>query len=207
SYADTPVLPVINGEPAYEMLNDSLPTEWTRRMFWLCMMNGACGHTYGANGIWQCNRRDTPHGASPTGGDYGHIPWDESMNLPGSEQMGFGKKLLESFSWEDFQPHPEWAAFTGGAAAENGADAADPDDIYGPQSAGIPGMVRMIYVPESRSVQALGLNAKAAYSAFVFDPVTGVRTPAPEVRPDGDGSWTCPPPAGHDHDWVLVLEG
>ena len=34
-----------------------LPTEWTRAMFWLCMINGAAGHTYGANGIWQCNRR------------------------------------------------------------------------------------------------------------------------------------------------------
>jgi hypothetical protein len=35
SYADTPVMPVINGEASYEMLGDSLPTEWTRRMFWL----------------------------------------------------------------------------------------------------------------------------------------------------------------------------
>ena len=35
-------------------------------MFWLCMMNGAAGHTYGANGIWQCNRKGQPHGASPT---------------------------------------------------------------------------------------------------------------------------------------------
>ena len=23
-----------------------------------CMLSGACGHTYGANGIWQVNRSD-----------------------------------------------------------------------------------------------------------------------------------------------------
>ena len=65
SYADKPMMPVINGEAAYEMLSDSLPTQWTRQMFWLCMTNGAAGHTYGANGIWQCNRPGEPHGPSP----------------------------------------------------------------------------------------------------------------------------------------------
>ena len=104
-------MPVIDGEASYEMLNDSLPTEWTRRMFWLCLMNGAAGHTYGANGIWQCNRADEPHGASPHGGNYGRIPWNEAMNLPGSRQVGFGKKLLEQYPWQEFKPHPEWVAF------------------------------------------------------------------------------------------------
>ena len=111
SYADAPIMPVIDGEASYEMLNDSLPTEWTRRMFWLCLMNGAAGHTYGANGIWQCNRRGQPHGASPHGGSYGKIPWNEAMNLPGSRQVGLGKKLLEQYAWQEFKPHPEWVAY------------------------------------------------------------------------------------------------
>jgi hypothetical protein len=116
SYADRPTMPVIDGEAAYEMLSDSLPTQWTRQMFWLCMTNGAAGHTYGANGIWQCNRRGEPHGKSPHGGDYGHIPWDDAMNLPGSRQLGLGKKLFEKFEWQKFTPHPEWATYaeTGG---------------------------------------------------------------------------------------------
>ncbi|MBP7143448.1 MAG: DUF4038 domain-containing protein, partial [Opitutaceae bacterium] len=115
SYADTPILPVINGEPAYEMLSDTLPTEWSRQMFWLCMMNGAAGHTYGANGIWQVNRKGKPHGPSPnqpagsTG--YGVIAWDEAMRLPGSSQMSYGRRLFERYRWQDFQPHPEWAEF------------------------------------------------------------------------------------------------
>ncbi len=117
SYADKPIMPVIDGEAAYEMLSDSLPTKWTRQMFWLCMTNGAAGHTYGANGIWQCNRRGQPHGASPHGGNYGKIPWDEAMNLPGSRQLGWGKQLFERYAWQKFVPHPEWASY----AASDGA--------------------------------------------------------------------------------------
>ncbi|MGB7158723.1 MAG: DUF4038 domain-containing protein [Tepidisphaeraceae bacterium] len=114
SYVDNPVMPVINGEAAYEMLGDSLPTEWTVRMFWLCMMNGAAGHTYGANGIWQVNRKGQPHGPSPHHAPgsvgYGAIPWDEAMNLPGSGQIARGAKLFQRFPWQKFQPHAEWAA-------------------------------------------------------------------------------------------------
>ena len=108
SYAATPTMPVIDGEAAYEMLGDSLPTRWTRQMFWLCMTNGAAGHTYGANGIWQCNRPGDPHGPSPqhaagsTG--YGTTPWNEAMQLPGSTQVGLGKKLFEQFEWWKFRP-------------------------------------------------------------------------------------------------------
>ncbi|MCP5522459.1 MAG: DUF4038 domain-containing protein [Verrucomicrobiales bacterium] len=114
SRAATPVMPVINGEASYEMLGDSLPTEWTRRMFWLCLMNGAAGHTYGANGIWQLNRRGQPHGPSPTAGSpptgYGVIPWDDAMHLPGSEQVGFGASLFRQYPWWRFEPHPEWVS-------------------------------------------------------------------------------------------------
>jgi Protein of unknown function (DUF4038)/Domain of unknown function (DUF5060) len=111
SYADKPMMPVINGEASFEMLNDSLPTEWTRRMFWVCLMNGAAGHTYGANGLWQVNRPGDPHGASPHGGNYGKITWEDAMNLPGSRQVGLAKRLFTEFPWQKFEPHPEWVSF------------------------------------------------------------------------------------------------
>jgi len=112
SRAALPVMPVIDGEASYEMLGDSLPTKWTRRMFWLCLLNGTAGHTYGANGIWQNNRPGDPHGKSPHGGTYGQISWHDAMQLPGSGQLGFAKKLFERYAWQRFEPHPEWAACT-----------------------------------------------------------------------------------------------
>jgi hypothetical protein len=372
SYADNPVLPVINGEASYEMLGDKLPTEWTRQMFWLCMMNGAAGHTYGANGIWQCNRRGEPHGPSPTAGSpptgYGVIPWDDAMNLPGSGQMGLGKKLLQQYAWQNFQPNPQWARYASHSAltldgcqwiwfsegdptrdapaakrffrrtftlpqgkvvksahlrisaddrftaslngktvgsssvgaetwkiarqfddcglllkpganvlavmAENlpagGAnpagliarlgirfsdgdsmnvvsnpdwrsaksevaawDAPDFDDAawlpamtvakygdppwgridadqdndpFGPQSTGIPGGVRVIYVPKNEAIEVHDLRPEVGYSGHYFDPVTGATAALPPVRSDQAGVWICQPPAGEDHDWVLILE-
>jgi hypothetical protein len=114
-YADRPTMPVINGEAAYEMLSDSLPTAWTRAMFWLCMVNGAKGHTYGANGIWQCNRKGLPHGPSPTAGSppngYGVIAWDDAMVLPGSTQLALGKRFFESLPWTELVPMPGSAAW------------------------------------------------------------------------------------------------
>jgi hypothetical protein len=351
SYTLDPTMPVIDGEASYEMLGDSLPTEWTRRMFWVCLMNGAAGHTYGANGIWQCNRPGEPHGKSPHGGSYGNIPWNEAMRLPGSQQVGFGKKLLEQFAWQGFRPHPEWAAFElsllrkaawiwypegnpavnapagarcfartfvlpagnavvrarmnisvddqflarlngtvlgGGdswrvvrefdgigrllhagtnvlsvSATNQVASGANPagliagleiqladgqlvqvasdsewscansdqpdawtnaiiaaqygggpwgdleagtDDATGPQSSGIPGVVRVIYVPRAAPVELFHLGARSAYLARWFDPVTGLTSPLGEIRGDENGRWRCEPPAGLEHDWVLILE-
>ena len=364
AYAAEPVMPVIDGEASYEMLNDSLPTEWTRRMFWLCVMNGAAGHTYGANGIWQCNRRDQPHGASPQGGSYGNIPWHEAMRLPGSQQVGFGKKLLEQYPWQRCEPHPEWVAFAraaelsfagcrwvwfpegspaldapvgqrfcrrtfvlpagktvveaklrvavddwfaarlnGGSLgvgddwktaqqfnelarllkpgtnvlaivvenkpanlpanpagliaclevrfadgatlrlasdtswrwAKRAADGWDTvgfddaawenaravgsygdapwgqisrpnDEANGPQATGIPGVVRLIYVPEAEPIAVRSLDPRTAYAATYFDPVTGTKSRPGKVQPDASGLWLCPPPVGSSHDWVLILE-
>jgi hypothetical protein len=371
SYADKPLLPVINAEASYEMLvtpKETIPTEWTRKMFWLCMMNGAAGHTYGANGIWQCNRKGQPHGPSPNAGSpvegYGIIPWEEAMALPGSEQVGLGKKFLEQFQWQNFSPHPEWAEFVvksalsfdgckwiwfpegspasnapaaqrffrytlllpdkaiktaqlrvtaddqftaslnnkvlGSAAnwkfgrqfndlsailqpgsnvlavmAENKAtpkanpnpagllarleilfadgeslhlktdetwrsatnnptdwaslefddtswsnalvlgsagdnpwgkfDPLSNDDVYAPQSIGDSDLNRITYVPEPDAIAIRGLAAYSAHSACVFDPVTGKTSAESSFTADGEGRWTCPPPIGCDHDWVLVI--
>jgi hypothetical protein len=198
SYADKPVMPVINGEASYEMLGDKIPAQWPRAMFWICMMNGAAGHTYGANGIWQCNRREQPHGPSPHGGSYGKIAWDEAMHLPGSRQVALGKSLLERYAWHQFTPHPEWASFT--------SEAANQSDLEGPQAAGIPNKVRIIWVPLSEPIVVRHLDPGSLWSAQYFDPVTGERKDSGEARANENGLWRCMPPDGNNHDWVVILE-
>ncbi|MDB5354429.1 MAG: alpha-L-rhamnosidase family protein [Phycisphaerales bacterium] len=117
AFAVMPPIPVINGECSYEQLLGRIPADYPRMFFWIMMAHGAAGHTYGANGIWQVNQPGKPYGNSPHGGNYGTIPWTDSMNLPGSRQVGLGKKLLESYPWQRFSPHFEWATWsdTGGA--------------------------------------------------------------------------------------------
>jgi hypothetical protein len=191
SFAASPRMPVINGEAAYEMLFDSLPTRWTRTMCWLCLMNGAAGHTYGANGIWQCNRREQPHGASPTGRSWGEIPWDDAMKLPGSSQMAEGKRFLETFDWTRLEPHPEWACY------EDGSE--------GVQAAGVGG-VRLVYAVDPLPVVVKGLEPGHSYSAQYQDPAFEAFYPDPVVEVDRSGNWICPPPPGAEEDWLLVVK-
>ncbi len=198
SYADQPVMPVIDGEAAYEMLNDSLPTQWTRAMFWLSMTNGAAGHTYGANGIWQCNRPGEPHGPSPfsTGGvGYGVIPWNEAMNLPGSTQVALGKKLFERFAWQEFSPHADWAVYADDQPAK-----------FGPFATGKAGEARIVYALESRPVKLLQLEAGVKYVVESFDPTTGM---AKAIRSAGGNQQdiiVSKPSYIKSDDWVILLE-
>ncbi len=196
-----PAVPVIDGEPSYENLNGQIPAEVCRTLFWVCMTSGAAGHTYGANGIWQVNRREQPYGPSPGGHNWGTMPWSDAMKLPGSAQVAFGKKLLTQYEWWRFQPHAEWAAF-----ADAPSLALDGRQFVGPLATGIPGAVRVIYVPKRATISVRDLGPHAAYRAVYFDPVTGKKSELSEVRADAAGAWTCPPPGECEHDWVIVLE-
>jgi hypothetical protein len=200
SYAADPRMPVIDGEASYEMLGDSLPTQWTRAMFWLCMTNGAAGHTYGANGIWQCNRKGQPHGPSPHhkgGNGYGILPWDEAMNLPGARQIGAGKAWLEKFPWWRFEPHPEWIAWDAGAA--------QPAPVVPPYATGLADGPRLFYLLDPRPVVVRSLQPNQTFQVTHFDPVEGKELDGGKITSDDKGEVHLPAPS-HGHDDVILLQ-
>lgn len=173
-------------------------------MFWVCVLSGARGHTYGANGIWQVNTREAPYGPSPHGMAWGHTPWQEAASLPGSRQVGLAKRLLARYEWWCFEPHPEWI---------------EPhwseQDFFGGYAAGIPGQVRVIYLPVCAwgGAKVKGLEPGIAYRALLFNPANGEETDVGQVVPDIEGDWELL--TGADgvrrplpiyQDWVLVLE-
>jgi hypothetical protein len=88
-----------------------------------------------------------------------------------------------------------------------GAIAEPNKEFFGPQSAGIPGLVRILYVPQPLAIRVCLLGGKAAYRAAYFDPIKGTKIEIGEITADLAGDWNCSPPAGLDHDWVLILEG
>ena len=75
-----------------------------------------------------------------------------------------------------------------------------------PYAAGVPGVVRIVYMPRALPVVVRKLEPDTHYIASSFDPITGQRDEIGPARPDADGSWTAAPPAGTDGDWVLLLE-
>ena len=173
------------------------------------MLSGAAGHTYGANGIWQLNRRDQPYGKSPHGGTYGPIPWDDAMRLSGSRQIGLGKQFLERYQWQRLEPHPEWAEWataTATAPEPKPNQTAARNEFEVPYTAVIPGELRITYAPLPRPVKILSIEPGRAYTAAVFNPVTGDLKEIGEVHADPSGTWTAQPPAGLGSDWVLVLK-
>lgn len=194
--AITPPMPVLSGETAYEGHMQNNLQDIQRHVFWMLMLSGAAGHTYGAAGVWHASVEGDP-GITPV---YDLTTWQEGMNYPGSTQLGLGKRLLEEYPWSHFVPHPEWV--------EPGSFAA-----------GIPGEVRFIYQPRRGTYAWAGpivknLEHDVPYHAFYFNPTNGkryelgtVKREAKEPAQVAAGSDEFRAPAlPSPQDWVFVLE-
>ena len=193
--AQQPAMPVINSEVCYEGIMESCREEVVRMMFWASILSGACGHTYGANGIWQFNRAEARYGPSPHGYSWGDRPWDDAMMLPGSAQLGRAKRLLERRQWWRIEPHPEWVE-----------PRWSEENFALPYAAGIPGELRLVYlfgVTPAPTIRELEPGAR--YRAFLWDPSTGAEHDLGIAEGDIDGSWPVPQIEVR-RDWLLVLE-
>ncbi|NLE99718.1 MAG: DUF4038 domain-containing protein, partial [Anaerolineales bacterium] len=196
-----PRRPCYIGETHYEGISESCREEMQRFVFWSCMLSGAMGHTYGANGIWQVNSREAPFGPSPHGSAWGNLPWEDAYRLPGSEQLGISKRLLEQFPWWRLESHPEWVE------PHN-----TPEDRLAPYAAGVPGEWRLVYLPPMSSRLArqgqlalAALEPGRSYRTRLFDPKTGDSRDLGTVSGDAEGRWRVPTlPVFQD--FVLILE-
>ena len=197
-YQRTPTMPVINGEVNYEGIMGGCYDNVQRACFWICMLSGAAGHTYGANGIWQVNEPGKPYGASSHDTNWGSRPWNDAMDLPGSGHVGIGKSILEAYPWWNFTPHQEWVQ-----------PAADEENPWHNYAAGIPGQVRVIYVPRpvfwGQFIWISELETGIRYEAKLVNPSTGEPTPLGAVAPDADGKWPLPI-LPEMRDWLVILE-
>ena len=203
AYEAPPKMPVIAGESSYDGLDfhdwggGVLSSDASRQMFWTGLMqNGAAGGTYGANGVWQVNRRGMPYGPSPHGRSWGSIPWDEAMRRPGSTQVGIAKKFFAQFPWSRLEPRPAAAAWSDGQPAGDGIQ---------PWAVGAADELLIVYVPRPRAITVRQLPRDADYTASLFDPFTGQSSSLNKIKTDGHGDWDCPPPA-YKHDWVVIME-
>jgi len=190
----SPARPVLCGEACYEGHMQTNFQYIQRHMFWRFVLSGAAGHTYGAAGIWQASVEGDP-GITPV---YDLTTWREGMNYPGSTQLGLGKKLLMTYPWSRFESHPEWV--------EAGCFAA-----------GIPGEVRIIYLPRRDIYNWSGpavknLDPGVNWHVTYFDPATGrtfdqgmIKASAgagDEAAKAVDFKKNVPSP----QDWVLMFE-
>ncbi|HHY83525.1 MAG TPA: DUF4038 domain-containing protein [Clostridiales bacterium] len=194
-----PTLPVVNGEVLYEGTFESCSAEIQRFVFWSAMLSGAAGHTYGANGLWQFNRKEDMLPALPGSASWGEILWEDAYKFPGSSQVGYGRQLLEKYEWWKLEPRQDYVEPSAGG-----------DNYALPYAAEIPGKVQIYYFPGpvhpwSPPIFIKGMQHGSKYNAYFYDPKSGRQYPLGEVEPGSDNRWKLPlPPVMHD--WVLVLE-
>jgi hypothetical protein len=198
--ATSTVQPVVNGEECFEGIMGGALQDVQRFAFWSNMLLGVAGFTYGANGVWQFNQPEAPFGPSPHGMAWGDMPWQEAYRLPGSTQVGIGKRLLEKYPWWRIEPHQEWVQPYAGAQG-----------FQQPYAAGIPGELRLVYFPlpiapwDRVLPQIQGLEEGVRYDAAYFNPITGISQSIGAVQADAQGNWTVPVP-NIGQDLVLVME-
>jgi Protein of unknown function (DUF4038)/Domain of unknown function (DUF5060) len=194
AYDRQPLMPVINAEVCYEGILERCREDIQRQMFWASILNGACGFTYGANGIWQVNLPDKPFGPSPSGRTWGNTPWQEAAALPGGRQLGLGAEFLRTLPWTKIEPHPEWVS-----------PRWTEKDYDRPYAAGIPGEFRLVYVPSMGDmIKMTHLEAGSTYAITLFNPGTGEAQAFGHAKGDANGEYTLPNfPVVRD--WLLVL--
>jgi len=194
---ENPRMPVLNGEPTYEgVFSDGWQT-YQRFQFWACVLSGTlAGYTYGAAGIWEVTTEDFQAGVAPHGDNWSVTPWREAFQLPGSRQVGLAKHLLVRYPWWRLEPHQEWIE-----------PHWDQDTCPRPFAAGIPGELRLVYMPGILypRLQIKQLDPGVIYDGYLVNPINGDVYALGKISGDDSGIWTLGvTPVVQD--WVIVLE-
>lgn len=110
---DYPTKPFIESESMYENLLTLEPNgrrrvtpQMLRRVAYIAMQTGACGYTYGAQGLWHLQWDSPKEDEAPLG--FGSFnPWYESIDFPGADQMTVFRDFYEEMNWHTLKPLSE----------------------------------------------------------------------------------------------------
>lgn len=197
--------PFVEGECLYEFVSTleengtRLCTPYmVRRAAYIAVQTGACGYTYGAQGIWD-NVWEKGHN-NPLGGGFNQfdITWAEAIDGEGGVQMGYLKKFYEDQRFWELLPHNEQEENT-----------ANPFDVRAPIITATADGSRWVFyytanISAWRGATIHGVPC-GTYRGTWFDPRTGVYTPMAEPITVTDGTLAAPNRPTNP-DWLLVLE-
>ena len=198
----TDAKPAMDGESRYEDHPACFRPEfgyiWNcndiRQNFYINMMRGACGQTYGNHSVWSCCRK-------PDG--YFLFAWNEVLEHPGAEQFRHLKELRLSRPFFELRPANE--LLVGGHGVRPKTCAARGKDYA------------FVYTPLGLPVTVdLGLMGSNRVKASWFDPRTGevivdgiYGLGVYQFAPFGQGQAKyefAPPRQGKGCDMVLILD-
>lgn len=190
-YNRLPAKPTLDAEPCYEQHpvkhdfknGHFSPWHLRRRAYW-SVLAGACGFTYGGNGIWQM---DKPGRISLKTHfkDY----WYDALKYQGAGQMQYVKQLAGKYQFENWIPD---------STLISGSIGKVDDRIQSIRTADRSGYIH--YVTNGRDITIKPLpDGKWKY--HWFDPRSGKIRKAQKAAHET----FSPPSSGPDCDWVLII--
>lgn len=193
TWAQLPARPTINMEPCYEELRPEINAEAVRNASYRSVFaTPPAGITYGANGIWpwiRSGERILNHGALS---QQLVRSWRESVDLPGSKQVGYLAALMQRFRWWEMFPDTGLLAWQPGDEDHQRFVSVLRSENY---------RTVLVYLPADTSMK-LHNPQQLAYRLRWFDPVENLYEPN-ETDADEDTVQLTPPGA---QDTVAVLE-
>ncbi|MGK7393649.1 MAG: apiosidase-like domain-containing protein [Candidatus Cyclobacteriaceae bacterium M3_2C_046] len=186
-----PPRPLINMEPNYEEIHFKIDAEDVRNAsYWSIFATPPAGITYGANGIWPWIRPGETilnHRHDP-----GTSSWRESINFPGSLQIGYLSEFINQYEWWKLTPSQEILVEQPGDQQFNHFISVVKNDDSS---------LIMAYLPVLQEIKIYNPD-HLNYEGQWFDPVNNVYLEATLVNSQGIVSTT--PPSASDH--VLILK-
>jgi len=218
--------PLVVGEIGWEGIGGIHLQDFQRMAFWLAMLNGAAGFSYGSTETSEAYSADKPFHRVK----YSFLTWEEGMDFPGAYQTSQGAKLLKQYPWWRFEPHPEWISPRGTTLLDPRNDTTNVNmgdwtsffagvplpkegewpagewqakggNVFLPYAAGIPGEVRVVYIPYSyygllnvMSVTpptVMGLEPAVKYDAYYWEPSLGIKIDLGAVQVPHAGALIC----------------
>ena len=160
------------------------------------MLAGACGFTYGGNGIWQM---DKP-GDVMQSTHFSHF-WYDALNHEGAGQMQHVRTLVETLGIGQLIPDRGDGPSTRLRSSPGTVDdrvqvARDKENTF---------VVAYITDGHPITLDLSGISGKRL-SGYWFDPRTGRQKPLEKVARQSAATFT-PPTSGPEQDWVLVVNG
>ena len=185
-----PARPLINLEPNYEQIGLRITDRDVRNAsYWSIFATPVSGLTYGANGIWPWLRKGEKilnHAPSE-----GTSTWKESIEFPGSVQMGYLAGFMRKFDW--WKLYPAQALL-----AEQPGDKAFNHFVSVVKS--VDNNIILAYIPVKQEIK-IRKPLDAKYSVQWFDPVKNTYADGKAV--DDGLMLTINSPS--EQDMVLVL--
>lgn len=190
-YALRPVKPTMDDEPAYEGFVDDYDVR--KKAYW-AVFAGACGHTYGASGVYQFSQPDDQRGGMIS--ELGVKPyWYEAINFPGASQVQYVRALIESRPMLIRIPDQSILVSDAGTGGDHVQATRAADGSYA-----------FVYIP-SRQPVVLDMSKISGdkVDAYWYDPRNGTCELFGRFPNTGTRRFT-PPSGSPGEDWVLVLD-